>query len=233
MLIAPCLKDDRLNISDLTQIPLISALPLECRQQLSRFLIQRRIPAYQSLVLEGDPAEACFFIQSGTFRVLRTNQDGKVQVLSRLSTGAPINIISLLIPERVNRASVEALTPASVLALNSKDFDSLLASCPEFSTALLRHFAMRISHMTDLAADLSLLSVRTRLARFLIDLADSPNSICDWTQDEIAAQIGTVRDVVGRTLRDFETQGLISRDHQQFVLLDRSGLVREASLNPK
>lgn len=219
-----------MNASDLIQIPLFSELTPECRQQLSQFLIRREVPAGQSLVLEGDPAEVCYFIRSGTFRVLRMSQDGKIQVLSRLSTGEPINIISLLIPARVNRASVEALTPATVYALTTKDFDTLLSSCPEFSAALLCHFAQRISHMTDLAASLSLLPVRSRLARFLINLADEPNSACDWTQDEIAAQIGTVRDVVGRTLRDFETQGLISRDHQRFTLLDRSGLMHEAAL---
>lgn len=222
-----------MNSSALTQIPLFAELSLECRQQLSQSLIRREIAAGQSLVLEGDPAEACYFVRSGAFRVLRMNRDGKIQVLSRLSAGEPINIISLLMPERISRASVEALTPASVFALTAKDFDSLLVSCPEFSVALLRHFAQRIRHMTDLAADLSLLSVRSRLARFLISLAEEPDTPCDWTQDEIAAQIGTVRDVVGRTLRDFETRGLISRDHHRITLLDRSGLMREAGLAPK
>ena len=222
-----------MNASDLIQIPLFAELAPECRQQLSQILIRREVPAGQSLVLEGDPAEACYFVRSGAFRVLRMNQDGKIQVLSRLSAGEPINIISLLMPERVNRASVEALTPASVFALTAKDFDILLVSCPGFSAALLRHFAQRIRHMTDLAADLSLLSVRSRLARFLISLAKKPSTPCDWTQDEIAAQIGTVRDVVGRTLRDFETQGLIYRDHHRITLLDRSGLMCEAGLVPK
>ncbi|MBG0784911.1 MAG: Crp/Fnr family transcriptional regulator [Anaerolineaceae bacterium] len=219
-----------MNASDLNQIPLFAELTPVCRQELSRILIHRDIAAGESLVLEGDPSEACYFVRSGAFRVLRMNRDGKIQVLSRLSAGEPINIISLLMPERTNRASVEALTPASVLILTAKDFDTLLVSCPEFSVTLLRHFAQRIRHMTDLAADLSLLSVRSRLARFLISLADEPDTPCDWTQDEIAAQIGTVRDVVGRTLRDFETLGLISRDHQRITLLDRSGLMREAAL---
>ena len=224
------LKDGHLIVTDLSKIPLLSKLTLECRQRLSRLLIRRDITAGQNLILEGTKTDACYFIISGTFRVLRMNQDGKIQVLSRLSAGEPVNIISLLMPERVNRASVEALTPASVYSLTEKDFDTLLASCPEFSVALLRHFALRLSHMTDLATELSLLSVRSRLARFLINQADEPESACDWTQDEIAAHIGTVRDVVGRTLRDFETQGLISRDHHIITLLDRSGLMREAAL---
>ena len=78
--------------------------------------------------------------------------------------------------------------------------------------------------MTDLAASLSLYSVRARLAQFLMELAALPETAGGWTQDEIAAHIGTVRDVVGRLLRDFESQGLIRRERQRITLLDRSGL---------
>jgi DNA-binding MarR family transcriptional regulator len=66
------------------------------------------------------------------------------------------------------------------------------------------------------------------LAQFLIELADQPQAAGGWTQDEIAAHIGTVRDVVGRLLRDFESKGLISRERQKIFLLDRQGLRKEA-----
>lgn len=82
--------------------------------------------------------------------------------------------------------------------------------------------------MTELAANLSLYTVRARLARFLIELADSPQSSEGWTQDEIAAQIGTVRDVVGRLLREFEAENIITRDRQKIRLLNREALIKEA-----
>jgi len=85
-----------------------------------------------------------------------------------------------------------------------------------------------LAKITDLAANLSLYTVRARLAQFLIELADQPQSAGGWTQDEIAAHIGTVRDVVGRLLREFETQGLIDRDRQKIILLNRQGLKDEA-----
>jgi CRP-like cAMP-binding protein len=81
---------------------------------------------------------------------------------------------------------------------------------------------------TSLAANLSLYSVRSRLAQFLIDLAERPQSGGGWTQDEIAAHIGTVRDVVGRLLREFESQGLIERNRQNIILLDHEALISEA-----
>ncbi len=93
---------------------------------------------------------------------------------------------------------------------------------------LLRTFAQRMALMTDLAAGLSLHTVQVRLAQFLITLADDPNLAGGWTQDEIAAHIGTVRDVVGRLLREFESQGLIRREGQHITLLSREGLANIA-----
>ena len=153
------------------------------------------------------------------------NLEGRVQVLARLTTGAPINLIPLLNKEKINLSTVEALTPAQLLVLTSSDFDFLLTKYHDFSRALLRSFAERLQNMTQLAAGLSLYSVKTRLAQFLIDLANEPGTSYGWTQDEIAAQIGTVRDVVGRILREFEDQGLIKKDRHQVLLLDRKGLI--------
>lgn len=211
-------------------IPIFSELSEGAWRSVESRLFRRDILAGQILFAEGAPAESCYFIQSGTVRVLRTNPDGRIQVLARLGKNQPINIISLLNQPRVNQATVEAVTATSIYVLIAADFDTLLANTPEFSQALLKAFANRISKMVNLAADLSLYSVRVRLARFIINLAESEADPNGWTQDEIAAQIGTIRDIVGRLLREFEDQGLIKREKSQITLLDRKGLYKTADL---
>lgn len=189
---------------------------------------QRNISSGETLVIEGMEAEACYFILSGQLRVTRMNKEGRMQVLARLGPGAPLNIISLLKDQKTNHASIESLTAATLLVIPAHEFDFLLNTYPDFSASLLNTFAERMANITNLAADLSLYTVRARLAQFLIELADQPQTAGGWTQDEIAAHIGTVRDVVGRLLRDFESQGLISRERQQIILLDKQGLMKQA-----
>lgn len=181
-----------------------------------------------TLLFEGVTAEACYFVLTGELRVSRMNLEGRIQVLARLGSGAPVNVISLLRNPRANSATVEALTRSSLLVLQSYDFDYLIDHTPDFTSYLLRFFADRLAKMIDLASDLSLYPVRARLAQFLIDLADQPQLAGGWTQDEIAAQIGTVRDVVGRILREFESEGLIKRNHQQIILLNREEMQHTA-----
>lgn len=213
-----------INHEQLKKISVFASLQPETIHAISQRAFDRTLPEGYTLLIEGLPAEFGYFIISGHARAIRMNRDGRVQVLARLTPGEPINLISLLTPERVNRATIETLSPATVLVLGASDFDILLKTSLDFSNMLLMILAERITRMTDLASGLSLLTVKSRLAKFLIDLADHAQSNLGWTQDEIAAHIGTVRDMVGRLLREFETQGLIRRDRQQIFLLDKAGL---------
>jgi CRP/FNR family transcriptional regulator, cyclic AMP receptor protein len=202
-----------------------SKLSQATRQAISRRAFIRNYPEGQALVIEGDPADFGYFLISGQVRVLRMSEEGRLQILGRFGPGAPLNIISLLMDRPVNRASIEALTSLTALVITAEDFIFFLHNCIDFSNMMLKIVAQRMAGMTDLVASLSLYSVRARLAQFLMELADHPYTAGGWTQEEIAAQIGTVRDVVGRILRDFIAQGLIERDRQQITLLDRQRLM--------
>ncbi len=208
----------------LSTISLFSTLQPDTRLAISRCAFARQLPAGCTLLVEGLPAEHGYFLQSGEARAIRMNQDGRVQVLARFSPGDPINLISLFSEDKLNRATIETLSEVTLLVLSAPDFHRLISRYPDFSALLLRLLAARLARITDLAADLSLYAVRARLARFLIELADLNPSPAGWTQDEIAAHIGTVRDVVGRLLRDFEAAGLIQRQQGQINLLDRERL---------
>jgi len=201
-----------------------TALSPATRQAIARRAFRRKYHQGFTLVIEGAPAEYGYFVRSGQARVLRMSKDGRLQVLGRFGRGAPLNVISLLAGDRLNRASIEALTELECLVLLADDFDHLLHHHLDFSNMLLQIFAQRMAGMADLAASLSLYSVRARLAQFLMELAALPETASGWTQDEIAAHIGTVRDVVGRILRDFETQGFIQRSRERITLLDGLGL---------
>ena len=76
-------------------------------------------------------------------------------------------------------------------------------------------------------ADLSLRTVRARLARFLLEQSEADAPV-RWTHAEIAARIGTVRVVVSRTLRDFAAEGILDVQRQRIAVADRDALMREA-----
>lgn len=92
--------------------------------------------------------------------------------------------------------------------------------------------ADRVRHLSLMVYDLGLLSVRARLARFLLSehnaRRDSP---VRWTHAEIAAQVGTVRVVISRTLSALADEGLIRLDRQRIEILDPAALAEAAELD--
>lgn len=220
-----------MNIPDLQHFPLFKPLIPETQRAIGQRLVVRQITAGHTLLIENDPSEFCYFIHSGTLRAIRMNPDGRIQVLARFSSPEPVNIISLLSTPQRNRATIDVVNDAELYALAAADFNHLITQHPDFSTQLLKQLANRIGNLTEKVANLSLYPVRTRLARFVLQLVDGVQPGGNgWTQDEIAAEIGTTRDIVGRLLREFEHLQLISRNRSEIVLIDKLGLFQIAEL---
>jgi CRP/FNR family cyclic AMP-dependent transcriptional regulator len=216
------------TIETLRRIPLLAGLSDDALARVADAALARTYEPGETIIFEGDPCQAAYFIAEGQVRVYRLSPGGREQVLARLEPGQAFNTVPLFQSDGVNHATVEALTPVTVYEVSASDLWHLVGRRPDLALALLQDFADRLDHLTNLVEDLSLRTVRGRLARFLLEHADEGGVERRWTQDEIAAHLGTVRDMVGRTLRAFVDAGLVRMDRQRIVLLDREGLEAEA-----
>jgi len=233
------------TVQALRRISLFAGLSDETLARIAGVAYRRTYAPGEIVIFEGDPCRAVYFIAEGQVRVYRLSPAGREQVLVRLGPGQTFNTVPPFQPSAhsVNHATVEALTPVTLYVIAGDDFRRLVGECPELALAILQDFASRLDHLTNLVEDLSLRTVRGRLAHFLLEHAStarlgSPKSELGtaeadtvtqrWTQEEIAAHLGTVRDMVGRTLRAFAAAGLVQMNRQRIVLLDREGLEAEA-----
>ncbi|HEY76163.1 MAG TPA: Crp/Fnr family transcriptional regulator [Thermoflexia bacterium] len=216
------------TLEDLQAISLFADLSDAALACLAQTAVRRTFAAGEIIIVEGDPCRAAYFIAEGQVRVFRTSPGGREQVLTRLGPGQAFNTVPPFLAQGRNHATVQAITRVVLYAVPAEDLRRLVLECPELALSLLHDFARRLDHLTDLVESLSLQTVRGRLARFLLEHAEAGQVTRRWTQEEIAAHLGTVRDMVGRTLRAFAEAGLIRLDRQRIVLLDRKGLEEEA-----
>ena len=211
----------------LRKIELFAGLPESALSCIADVIVRRTYPSGTLIVIEGAPCNAAYFIAAGAVQVYRMSPQGRRQVLARLGPGQAFNTVPPFQSDGANQASVTALTDVTLYAVLKDDFLRVIRACPELSMVILRDFADRLVHLTDLVEDLALRSVRGRLARFLLQQADGQHNTQRWTQDEIAAHLGTVRDMIGRSLRAMTDAGLIRIDRGRIVLLDRETLENE------
>jgi CRP-like cAMP-binding protein len=211
----------------LRRIPFFADLPEDDLARTARVAHARTYARGETVILEGYPCQAAYFIAEGNVRVSRLSLSGREQVLAQLGPGQAFNTVPPFRTHGMNHATVRALTPVTLYTILCDDLRQLVGECPQLALAILHDFAERLDHLTNLVESLSLHTVRGRLARFLLEHAES-DVAQRFTQEEIAARLGTVRDMVGRTLRAFASAGLLRVDRQRIVLLDREGLEDEA-----
>lgn len=215
-------------IQTLRRLPLFAGLSRETLARLSSVAVRRTYAPGEVIILEGDSCRAVYFVAEGEARGYRISSDGREQTLARFVPGMTFNTVPPFLPHGTNHATVQAVDRLVLYAVPSDDFCRLVGECADLALAILGDWAVRLDHLTRLVEDLSLRPVRARLACFLLENAETSGSTRRWTQAEIASHLGTVRDVVGRTLRAFADAGLVRMERQRIMLLDREGLEAEA-----
>jgi len=222
------------RVSFLRSVPLFARLSDEALTRLAREMTERAVSRGEQIVMEGEPADAVYLIAAGQMRVYRLSPDGREQVLTHLGPGEAFHLVAAL-DGGLHPASTSAWTAGTLYVLRRERFLELLQQEPSVALSLLRHFAARLRYLTALAEELGVRTVRARLARLLLQQAQQSArtggarvSARRFTREEMAAQIGTVREVVGRTLRAFEDEGLVRMERHRIIVLDPAALEEAA-----
>jgi CRP/FNR family cyclic AMP-dependent transcriptional regulator len=220
------------TLSALEQLEMFAQLSLEARGTLAAVARVIDYDDGQTVMLEGDPDVPVFYVLRGMVRVFRTSADGREQTVIHLGRGEALNMPAAFVDSSGAPASAVAVGPAVLVSIPRYDLRRVVSETPEIALAVLRDLAKKLHYLTDLTRDLGLLTVRARLARFLLNAyaGQRPHNAppVRWTHYEIAAQIGTVREVVSRTLRTFAKDGLIKLDRHRIIILDHEALLCEA-----
>lgn len=202
------------------------------------FLAQRAVPRRFSggeiVFSEGDPCAGMYVVESGQVRIFKTSAGGREQVLSIDGPGG--SIAELPVFDGGNYpASVSAVEDSTLLFISKQDFHALCLTHPQVALKVLRVVGARLRKLVGIIEELSFTTVRHRLAAFLVRMAQKEGlSVSDGIQitlpasnQELASQIGTVRELVSRNLSRFQAEKLIQMDGRRIVIPNLKALEAE------
>jgi CRP/FNR family transcriptional regulator len=217
-------------IEQLEIIPFFSALERESLGRLSQQARHRVYEAGQAVFMEGDASQGLYWLQSGMLKAAKYSTSGREQVLHLIRPGQTFNEVGAF-TDLPNPASVMALEQSSVWCIPRQAIKTLMLQDPIFAQQIIDVLAQRLRHAAALVEDLSMRPVTNRLARLILDEAveDTLQRPRWYTQNELAARLGTVADVVQRSLQKLEEDGLIEVERQQIKILRRDDLDELAS----
>jgi CRP/FNR family transcriptional regulator len=218
------------GLSLLRRVPYFAALPDGVLEALAAAAIERRFDRGQVIFLEGDPCAGLHIIGAGEVKIFKVSPQGREQILHRMGPGDTFNDVAVL-DGGPNPASAGAVTDATLWVISRAEMQRLAQTHPSLAWALIESIARRARHLVAMVEDLSLRSVKSRLARLLLSEAERATTVGELdrsqmvTQAEMAARLGTVREMIGRALRELSEDGLIEFDRHRIVIKDREGLV--------
>lgn len=205
--------------------PLVAELPEPARRQLQHAGHWTRVPSGSLLFDDRQACEGFPFVVAGSVRVLKSAPNGRELPLYRVHPGETCIISSscLLGHEDYNARGVTE-SDTELMLLPRPTFDLLLAE-PVFRNFVFHLFAERIADLMQLIEEVAFHRLDQRLAALLL----GKGRLVHVTHQQLADELGSVREFVSRLLKGFAAQGLVRLSREQIEILDPAGLRRLAS----
>ncbi|HMV50045.1 MAG TPA: Crp/Fnr family transcriptional regulator, partial [Blastocatellia bacterium] len=219
------------KLAALRRTLLFGELPEAELNALADRAVERRLKRDEILFVAGDEAAGLFVIVGGALRAFREGVDGREQVIHVERAGATIAELPVF-DDKPYPSTVAAEEDSTVLFIAKRDVKSLCLSNPVIALAALKLLAGRLRKCAELVEALSLREVDQRLARWLLAesrvrgkrTAEGLELTLVLTNQQIAARIGSVREVVSRALARLQNNGLIVVEGRRVTIGDEQAL---------
>jgi len=218
----------------LKRVPIFSGLTEAEVVFLAQRTVPRRFSTSETVFAEGEPCTGLYVVESGHVRIFKSSAGGREHVLAIEGPGS--SVAELPVFDGGNYpASVSAVDDAILLFVSKQDFQALCLEHPQVALKVLRVVGARLRRLVAIIEELSFTTVRHRLAAFLVRLAKTSGTrsgngleiTLPANNQELASQIGTVRELISRNLSRFQAEGMIKIEGRNVFITDLKALEAE------
>lgn len=219
------------SITALQRTPLFGCLTEKELAGIAHRAVELHLEKGQVIFISGEQAKGLFVVVNGKIRVFQQNAEGREQVMHVDTAGAVIGEVPVF-DDGPYPATAVSEGAAELLFIAKQDMHQFCVQYPALALKALRLMALRVRRHAQLVEALSFQDVEHRLASFFINevkLAGSPAQgrvtlRLLLSNQEIAGRIGSVRDVVSRTLARMKHDGLIGMKGRTLIIPDWQAL---------
>lgn len=208
-------------------VPYFAGIDADGLDRIRKHSHNRAYQAGATIFAEGERCAGFYIVIEGLIRIYRVNAEGRLHTLSLLRPTSTFNEVAA-VDGRENPFNAVAVTNATVMILGHRDLMKLMSS----ESVLLKNYVQRLAFLNreyiERLEDMTFRTIPARLAKLFLhettyadQISEAPTRL---TQEEIAAILGTTREVVGRALRGLLNAGLLRKEGRKVYIADREGL---------
>lgn len=208
-----------LRITTLKGNEYFDELPDSILKEISENMSLREYQRGDVFFWEGDPCDGLHIIDQGSAKIFRLSPQGRQYIVRILQEGDTFAEVPAF-DGGTNPVNVEALETCRVWVINTEILRKLVKAHPKFAQKVLDNFGKMLRGMVRMVSEMAFYQVTHRLAR-LIEELPRDRSTPHWTQEQLAARLGTVREVVARSLKELERSGAIKIEDRRILIADK------------
>ncbi|MFA7495329.1 MAG: Crp/Fnr family transcriptional regulator [Acidithiobacillus sp.] len=213
----------------LHHFPALETLEHSAQKQLLANTQKTRWDMGHSLFHTGAPCNQYLLVLSGHIKVQQISPEGREIVLYRIGPGEACMLTTVcLLTRRPYPAMGITESPVEAIIWPQKIFHQFLDTSPIFRQFVFNAFGERLIDMFALIEEVVFTRLDVRLARKLLELSENKQTI-RCTHQVLATELGSAREVITRTLKEFELRGWLQRGSGQILILDTPALRKLAS----
>jgi len=179
----------------------------------------------------GDNWPHIFYVESGEITALKESVEGRTLIVANILPGELFWGLAFFNEQMPMWVSLQANQETKISLWRRKDLLPILYENGEFTWGLTCKLVARMERASEMVEELAFHPIAGRLANLLLEhFGGHPEKFVerDLTLDEMAALIGTTREVVCRQLYRFASHELIQINRTEFKIVDADGLLKFA-----
>lgn len=204
--------------------PVVHALPTSLQARLTAAIQQMTVPVGTILFDERQPCQGFPFILAGSIRVVKLAANGRELPLYKVLPGESCIITSSCLLGRTDYNARGVTESETMLGLLPRPLFDELLDVPAFRGFVFHLFAERIAELMQLVEEVAFRKLDQRLANLLLGKGRQLHV----THQQLADELGSVREMISRLLKGFADQGLVRLGREQIEILDPASLRRIA-----
>jgi CRP/FNR family transcriptional regulator len=218
----------------LRQTPLFANLTDVEMRALRARVSSRHFQKGELLFNEGDACTGLFLVARGKVRIFKLSSGGREQVLAVEGPGSSFAELPVFDGGKYP-ASALALEETEVLFISRRDFQNFCREHPDVALKVIAVVGSRLRRLVGIIEELSFTTVRQRLIAAILRMAQTNGTTTKQgiqmeltkSHQDLAAELGTVRELVSRNLSRLQAEGFLEVDGRKILVKDLAGLKRE------
>ncbi len=198
----------------LRENPYFENLPETDLKRAAECTSLRQFERGEPLFWEGEPCAGLHIVQHGCVKLYRLSPQGRQYIVRLVQEKETFNEVSVF-DQGGNPVNAEALEESRVWVVEAECIRQTVAANPEFAQKVIDNLCANLRHLVQAVSEMAFYQVTHRLARLIQETRRT-----QLTQDQMAARLGTVREVVARSLRELERSGAIRVEKRRITVAD-------------